>query len=238
MSSGSAVLIFSYFLAVCYISQNLNRVQSFSVPHLKHQQQSITRLYSDKSRRPGGRTGGSSGAGGRGAGRGRGASGPKADYRNKNSVGTTGRNRKNKEDEGIDSTWMPISTKWRLFNIDVLLENDPGKDVYTVHEGLINSIHKSLGILIDTKRYLSSSASSSSSSASKQVWSQKGETEEDDEEHSAFLKATKASSNPADDRNTDNLRVKPGDITILRKVPALNLSSSHTDFTLWMSSTN
>ena len=70
----------------------------------------------------------------------------------------------------------------------------------------------------------SSSASSSSSSASKQVWSQKGEIEEDDEEHNAFLKATKASSNPADDRNTDNLRVKPGDITILRKVPARNLS--------------
>ena len=33
----------------------------------------------------------------------------------------------------------------------MLLENDPGKDVYTVHDGLINSIHKSLGVLIDTK---------------------------------------------------------------------------------------
>ena len=225
MSRGIAVFVFSYLFIVSLIDPNNNGVQSFTMPQLRYGKQSLTQLCSDKDRRtPGGR-GSSSNSGGRGAGRGRGASGPKADYRNKNSVGTTGRNRKNKEDEGIDSTWMPISTKWRLFNIDVLLENDPGKDVYSVHEGLINSIHKSLGILIDTKRYLSSTASSSSSSASKQVWAQKGEFNEVDEEHNAFLKATKASSNPADDRNTDNLRVKPEDITILRKVSTPELYS-------------
>ena len=113
---------------------------------------------------------------------------------------------------------MPISTKWRLFNIDVLLENDPGKDVYTVHEGLINSIHKTLGILIDTKKYLFSSTSASSASSSKSVWAQKGEFSDDDDEDSDFLRAKKASSNPKDDQNTDNLRVKPEDIVILRKV--------------------
>ena len=71
----------------------------------------------------------------------------------------------------------------------------------------------------------SSTSSNSSSSASKQVWAQKGEFDEVDEEHNAFLKATKASSNPADDRNTDNLRVKPEDITILRKVSTPELYS-------------
>ena len=229
MSTGHAMLLLSYVLAISYVSQSNNGlVQSFTLPsvQIKNQQlpQSVTKLFSDmkyessKGRRmPGGRA---SSGGGRGAGRGgggRGASGPKGDYRNKNSVGTTGRNRKTKEDEGSDSTWMPISTKWRLFNIDVLLENDPGKDVYSVHDGLINSIHKTLGILIDTKRYLTSSSSASSSSSSKQVWAMNNEGEID-EEHSAYLKATKMSSNPAQDRNTDNLRVKPEDITILRKV--------------------
>ena len=61
-----------------------------------------------------------------------------------------------------------------------------------------------------------SSSSANSASASKAVWRE----EEEDEEHSAFLKqsAMKMSSNPRDDKNTDNLRVKHSDTTILRKV--------------------
>lgn len=226
-----ALLYISYFLCVSFIyhSSNSGVVESFILPqHLSQKQQAISRLFAEsKTRRaPGGRSssssagrssGGRGGSGrGDGRGRGRGASdGAKQDYRNKNNVGTTGRNRK---DEGMDNTWMPISTKWRLFNIDVLLENDPGKDVYTVHEGLINSIHKTLGILIDTKKYLFSSTSASSASSSKSVWAQKGEFSDDDDEDSDFLRAKKASSNPKDDQNTDNLRVKPEDIVILRKV--------------------
>ena len=229
--SSSALLCLGYFLVISYISQtgNTGLVQSFKLPQIRPQQLSNTKLFSDKKyessktrRAPGGRSSSSAGrsSGGRGGGRGRGrgaSDGPKQDYRNKNSVGTTGRGSRRREDEGNDNTWMPISTKWRLFNIDVLLENDPGKDVYTVHEGLINSIQKSLGILIDTKKYLSSSSSASSSSSSKSVWAQKGDFDDDDDE-SDFLRAKKASSNPADDLNTDNLRVKPEDITILRKV--------------------
>ena len=229
--SSSALLCLGYFLVISYISQTSNTglVQSFKLPQIRPQQLSNTKLFSDKKyessktrRAPGGRSSSSAGrsSGGRGGGRGRGrgaSDGPKQDYRNKNSVGTTGRGSRRREDEGNDNTWMPISTKWRLFNIDVLLENDPGKDVYTVHEGLINSIQKSLGILIDTKKYLSSSSSASSSSSSKSVWAQKGDFDDDDDE-SDFLRAKKASSNPADDLNTDNLRVKPEDITILRKV--------------------
>ena len=229
-ASSSAILCLGYFIVISYISQTSNTglVQSFSLPQIRPQQLPYTKLFSDKKyessktrRAPGGRGSSSAGrtSGGRGGGRGRGrgvTDGPKQDYRNKNSVGTTGRGRR-REDEGSDNTWMPISTKWRLFNIDVLLENDPGKDVYTVHEGLINSIQKSLGILIDTKKYLSSSSSASSSSSSKSVWAQKGDFDDDDDE-SDFLRAKKASANPADDLNTDNLRVKPEDITILRKV--------------------
>jgi hypothetical protein len=211
--SSSALLCLGYFLVISYISQTSNTglVQSFKLPQIRPQQLSNSKLFSDKKyessktrRAPGGRSSSSA------------SDGPKQDYRNKNSVGTTGRGSRRREDEGNDNTWMPISTKWRLFNIDVLLENDPGKDVYTVHEGLINSIQKSLGILIDTKKYLSSSSSASSSS-SKSVWAQKGDFDDDDDE-SDFLRAKKASSNPADDLNTDNLRVKPEDITILRKV--------------------
>ena len=220
--------MFYYSCVLAAICAGLNSrngvVESFTLHHVRQQQQSITKLFSDSSRTrraPGGRSSSSSGRspGGRGGGRGRGrgvSDAPKQDYRNKNSVGTTGRGRR-REDEGIDNTWMPISTKWRLFNIDVLLENDPGKDVYTVHEGLINSIHKTLGILIDTKKYLSASSSASSSSSSKSVWAQKDDFDDDDDD-SDFIRAKKASSNPADDQNTDNLRVKPADITILRKV--------------------
>ena len=236
-SSSSAMLCIGYFLVITSIGLTTSNtctalVQGYSLPQIRPQQLSNTKLFSDKKyessktrRVPGGR-GGSSSSNGRGSGGGRGrgrgvSDGPKQDYRNQNSVGTTSRGRR-REDEGIDNTWMPISTKWRLFNIDVLLENDPGKDVYTVHEGLINSIQKSLGILIDTKKYLSSSSSASSSSSSKSVWAQKGDFDDDDDE-SDFLRAKKASANPADDLNTDNLRVKPEDITILRKVDSKSL---------------
>ena len=166
MMKGSALLL-SYIVALAILQNGV--VNSFVLPspNLQQQRHSLsvshkfdTKLFSDmkyessKGRRvPGGRASSSSGRGGGGRGAGRGGGGgrgaPKQDYRNKNSVGTTSRTRKSNDDS--DSTWMPISTKWRLFNIDVLLENDPGKDVYTVHDGLINSIHKSLGVLIDTK---------------------------------------------------------------------------------------
>lgn len=228
----SSMLYYSCIFAVICASLNSRNgvVDSFTLQRARYQQQSATKLYSDSSRTrraPGGRGGSSSGRspGGRGGGRGRGrgvSEAPKQDYRNKNSVGTTSRGRRREEDS-VDSTWMPISTKWRLFNIDVLLENDPGKDIYTVHEGLINSIQKSLGILIDTKKYLTASSSASSSSSSKSVWAQKDDYDDDDDD-SDFIRAKKASSNPADDQNTDNLRVKPADITILRKV--LNRSIS------------
>jgi hypothetical protein len=160
MLQSTGILCISFF-ALIYV----NHVVDSFIP----QQQlkvSISQLYSTRYESSKDRIGGGGRGSGRGGGGRGGRGGPKADYRNKNSVGTT---RKKRDDsDGYDNTWMPISTKWRLFNIDVLLENDPGKDMYGVHEHLINSIQKSLGILIDTKKYLSST----SGTTSKGIWNQ------------------------------------------------------------------
>lgn len=45
---------------------------------------------------------------------------------------------------GTDRTFMPLGTSWRLFNVEVLLADDPGKDSTGVHEALINSIAKDI----------------------------------------------------------------------------------------------
>jgi hypothetical protein len=181
MLRSTGILCISFFAVIySFIPQ-----QQVKVP--------ISHLYSTRYESSKDRIGRGSGGSGRGGGRGgRGGRGaPKQDYRNKNSVGTT---RKKRDDgEGYDNTWMPISTKWRLFNIDVLLENDPGKDMYGVHEHLINSIQKSLGILIDTKKYLSSTNGVSS----KGIWNQ------DNEDINAKVPKIKSTSNPEDDANTD-----------------------------------
>ena len=45
-----------------------------------------------------------------------------------------------------DRTWKPIATQWRLFNVEVGLDQDPGKDSVLPHDALIDKVAKILGI--------------------------------------------------------------------------------------------
>lgn len=45
-----------------------------------------------------------------------------------------------------DHTWKPIATQWRLFNVEVGLDQDPGKDSVLPHDALIDKVAKVLGI--------------------------------------------------------------------------------------------
>ena len=51
------------------------------------------------------------------------------------------------EGRDVDSSRKPtkeVLRSWRIYNIDVLLENDPGKDDLSVHPSLLESLSKEL----------------------------------------------------------------------------------------------
>lgn len=45
-----------------------------------------------------------------------------------------------------DNTWKPLSLFWRVYNVEVQLGNDEGKDSYIVNDHIVNATCRSLGI--------------------------------------------------------------------------------------------
>lgn len=43
-----------------------------------------------------------------------------------------------------DKTWRPLSNTWRVYNVEVLLEDDPGKNDLMLHEAIVSSLAKLL----------------------------------------------------------------------------------------------
>eukprot|EP01035_Chromulina_nebulosa_P030545 gene30545-40595_t len=48
-----------------------------------------------------------------------------------------------------DPSWLPVSLNWRLYNIEVLLENDPGKDTTTLHTALVSAVATNLNTNVE-----------------------------------------------------------------------------------------
>eukprot|EP01041_Mallomonas_annulata_P012391 gene12391-26068_t len=44
------------------------------------------------------------------------------------------------------TTWTITGTNWRMYNIEVLLDNDPGKDFITSHDGLLTAVASKLAL--------------------------------------------------------------------------------------------
>jgi uncharacterized FAD-dependent dehydrogenase len=48
--------------------------------------------------------------------------------------------------QGKDVTFQPVSLKWRVFNIEIPLADDPGKDDIGLHTALLEKLSKKLGL--------------------------------------------------------------------------------------------
>ena len=62
-----------------------------------------------------------------------------------------GRGRGKVEDEGVGG-----GRKWRIYNVEVLLEDDPGKDSYVVHDKLLQNTLRMMGISENFNSYIDS----------------------------------------------------------------------------------
>lgn len=51
-----------------------------------------------------------------------------------------------------DRTWKPVSSQWRIFNVEVPLDMDPGKDTVLSHDALVVKVAKVLRLATDREK--------------------------------------------------------------------------------------